>query len=170
MTQRPSLQDITLDIIARYNAAGKHLVGAWSASAQNALRVFAACTSALPMAAPRMADACQAFEDFWTDTVQKDAARAIRLIDMVADHAADGVQSMTSTARRVQGEPFAGMLGALDALNLPLAQFSLKVASTIATGAESLETRMLNGEMSVQKVTTVQAKVHSTPAVAGKQG
>jgi hypothetical protein len=167
--QTASLQDIALDIVAKYNAAGKHLVGAWSTGTQNALRGVAARTPAAPtVIGERVASARQAFQDFWTDTLQKDAAQAIKLMDMVADRAADGIQSLAATAERVQDERGAALIKTLDTLNLPLAQFSLKIADSIATGAEKLEARVAGGAESAKEATTVQAKVHSTPAVAKK--
>ena len=68
--------------------------------------------------------------------------------------------------RAITGEPGVSLLNTLRALHLPLAQISLKVADSIASGAEKLEARVAAGTAeSADQPTTVRVKPSRARAV-----
>ncbi|MFT4267998.1 MAG: hypothetical protein QM586_12390 [Xenophilus sp.] len=142
-----SLHAIAIDVVGQYNAAGKHLLGAWRTGAQRLLDGAAARTPAAPAfvgekIGQQLADAQAKFNGFLAGRLEKDAALAAKVMDIVADRTTGGIQAVADAAQKVKGEPGVSLLNTLRALHLPLAQISLKVADSIATGAGQLEARV----------------------------
>jgi len=166
-----SLHAIAIDVVGQYNAAGKHLLGAWRTGAQRVLDTAAARTPAAPAfvgekVGQQLADAQTKFNGFLVNRLEQDTALAAQVMDAVADRTTGGIQAVADAAQRVTGEPGVSLLNTLRALHLPLAQISLKVADSIASGAEKLEARVAAGTAeSADQPTTVRVKPSRARAV-----
>ena len=159
----PTLQVIALDVVAKYNAAGKHLVGAWSTGTLRLVNGAAARTPAAPAfigekLGQQLNDANQAVNGFVVNAVQKNAEQTVKLMDLVADRATKNIDALAAAADRVQDQRGATLVKAWNSLQLPAAQISLRIADAIASGAEKLEARVAGTAASSEPVTTVRAK------------
>ncbi|WP_399683147.1 hypothetical protein [Xenophilus sp.] len=172
-TTDTSLHAIAIDVVGQYNAAGKHLLGAYRAGARRLLDGAAARTPATPAfvgekIGQQVAEAQAKFNGFLADRLDKDTALAAQVMDIVADRTTGGIQAVADAAQRVTVEPGVSLLNTLRALHLPLAQISLKVADSIATGAEQLAARVAATAESADGATTVRVKSQRARAAAEK--
>ncbi|MFT4193737.1 hypothetical protein [Ottowia sp.] len=159
----PTLQGIALDVVAKYNAAGKHLVGAWSAGTLRLVNGAAARTPAAPAfigekLGQQLSDANQAVNSFVVNAVKKNAEQTVKLMDLVADRATKNIETLAAAAERVQDKPGSTLVNAWNSLQLPAARISLRIADAIANGAEKLEARVAGAAESSDAATTVRVK------------
>ena len=159
----PSLQGIALDVVAKYNTAGKHLVGAWNTGTQRLVNGAAARRPAVPAfvgekLGQQFSDASQAFNGFVVSAAQKNADQAVKLMDLAAARATKNIESLAAAAERVQNGRGAALVKAWNDLQLPAARFSLRIADAVASGAEKLEARVAGAAKSDDTATTVRVK------------
>ncbi|MFT3778044.1 MAG: hypothetical protein QM772_07160 [Ottowia sp.] len=159
----PTLQGIALDVVARYNTAGKHLVGAWSTGTLRLVNGAAARAPAAPAfigekLGQQLSDANRAFNGFVVNAVKKNAEQTVKLMDLVADRATKNIDALAAAAERVQNERAAPLVKAWNNAQLPMAQISLRIADAIASGAEKLEARVAGAAESSGAATTVHVK------------
>lgn len=157
-----TLRTVAIDLVGQYNATGKHLLNAW--------RVGAGRLIGAPAAAPKLpfvseeirtnvAGAREKVTAFLTQRLEADVALAGKLMDTVAERTTGGIEYVAAAASRVEKEPGVTVLRTLHDLNLPFAQFSLKLASSVAEGAGKLEARVTAPQAeSDNTVTTVPVK------------
>lgn len=171
----PSLQGIALDVVAKYNAAGKHLVGAWNTGTQRLVNGAAARGRSVPAfvgekLGQQFSDASQAFNGFVVSAAQKNADQAVKLMDLAAARATKNIESLAAAAERVQNGRGAALVKAwndLLAAGGPL--LHLRIADAVASGAEKLEARVAGAAKSDDTATTVRVEVDAC-ARHGQEG
>lgn len=144
-----NLHRVSIDLIDQYNTTGKHLLAAWREGASRLIDAPAA-VPAVPFVSENIranvAGARDKVASFLHGRVEADTALAERVMDRVAERATGGIDYVAGAAGRVQGEPGASVLRTLHDLHLPLAQLSLKLATTVAEGAGKLQARVAGAQ------------------------
>lgn len=163
-----SLRSVSIDVVGQYNTAGKHLVNAWRVGAgrliegSGARYAKAVGASQLPLVSEdvksRLIGAQQKVTGFLATRLESDTALTERVMDTVAERTTGGIEYVANAAQRLDSNVSASVINAIEALHMPFAQLSLKVAEKVAEGAGKIEARVVSGKAESEEATTVRAK------------
>lgn len=163
-----TLRTVAIDVVGQYNAAGKHLLNAWRTGAGRMIGgastryVDAVGTSQLPFVSEdvkaRLLGAQEKVAGFLATRLASDTAFTEKLMDTVAERTAGGIQYVADASQRVNSEIGTSVLNTLQAVHLPFAQISLKVAEKVAEGAGKIEARVAGDKAESAEATAVRAK------------
>ena len=164
-----TLRTVAIDVVGQYNAAGKHLLNAWRTGAGRVIGgageryADAVGISALPFVneelKARLVGAQEKVTGFLSTRLASDTAFTEKLMDSVAERTTGGIQYVADASQRVNSDIGTSVLNTLQALHLPFAQLSLKVAEKIAEGAGKIEARVAGSDKAESDAAaTVRAK------------
>ncbi|PZQ65964.1 MAG: hypothetical protein DI563_24985 [Variovorax paradoxus] len=163
-----TLRTVAIDVVGQYNAAGKHLLNAWRTGAGRVIGgastryADAVGTSQFPFVSEdvkaRLLGAQEKVAGFLATRLESDTAFTEKLMDTVAERTAGGIQYVADASQRVNSEIGTSVLNTLQAVHLPFAQISLKVAEKVAEGAGKIEARVAGDKAESAEATTVRAK------------